>query len=124
MKEAANMVRQLRETAHVVDHGALRLRPAMCRRLVGHGLLEVGMQALVGVQLRTVGGQVEDLDLRRVLDQSRLHGARGMDALVVQDQEHLACRFPDQAFKEADQHRRFQCPVQHYPAQATLVGHS
>ena len=53
----------LREAAHVADQVALELVLAAGRRLARGGLLEVGVQALVGVQLGAVGGQARTNEL-------------------------------------------------------------
>src|SRR5918912_3170540 len=47
----------------MADHGSLELRLVAHRDLAGDRLLQVGIDALVGVQIRAVWGQVEDLDV-------------------------------------------------------------
>ncbi|WP_153885408.1 hypothetical protein [Microvirga tunisiensis] len=65
----------LGQSAHVADDGAFEFVLAAGRRLAGHGLLQVGVQTLVRVQLGALGRQVEDLDLLLALGQRGI-GAR------------------------------------------------
>jgi hypothetical protein len=51
LKDAADPLRPFGEAAHVADGGSLRLLLAARRRLAGDRLLEIGMDALVRVQL-------------------------------------------------------------------------
>jgi hypothetical protein len=51
---------------HVADGGLLERLLAAQWRLAGDVLLEVGIQALIRVELGAVGWQVENLDLRLV----------------------------------------------------------
>ena len=51
------------ESAHVVDDVALQFLQAAGRRLARSGLLQITVDGLVRVDFRTVGRQVEHLDL-------------------------------------------------------------
>lgn len=51
---AADPVGQLGEPAHVADDGALKFGLAAGRRLAGHGVLQVGVQALDRVVMVTL----------------------------------------------------------------------
>src|SRR3712207_6007069 len=97
-KDGADPLRPLGQAAHVADRGSLQLLLAARRRLARDRLLEVGMDALVRVQLRTVRGQVEHLDLRAALGQPVLNQAGPVHLQAVQDQEDLATRLPDLKF--------------------------
>src|SRR3712207_9106709 len=68
-EDGADPLRPLGQAAHVADRGPLQRLLAARRRPAGDRLLEVGVHALVRVQLRTVCGEVEALDLRAVLGQ-------------------------------------------------------
>lgn len=111
----------LRETAQ----GVLEIVLAAGRRLARGGLLQVGVQALVGGQLGAVRGQVEHFDVRSAPSQPVLHRSGAMDRQVsenaqrfarVQDQEHLAASIPDLALHEADQAWRLDRAIQDHPA--------
>jgi hypothetical protein len=64
-EETADPVGQLGDPAHVADDCTLEFGFAAGGRLAGDSLLQVGVQTFVRVQLRTIGWQVEDLDLLR-----------------------------------------------------------
>ena len=74
----------------MADGRLLELTLAAVRRLCRNGRLQVGIEHLVGVELRAVTGQVEDFDIFLVLLQPRLHGSCVMHFQVVQHQEHFA----------------------------------
>ena len=94
----------------MADRGPLQLLLAARRRPAGDRLLEVGVHALVRVQLRTVCGEVEDLDLRAVLGQPVPGQAGPVRLQPVQDEEDLAQGIPDQAPEEAYQVGAFTAP--------------
>ena len=62
-EEGANALWSLGQAAHVVDDSLLELPLAAGERPGGDGLLEIAVQALVGVEVRAVGREVENLDL-------------------------------------------------------------
>ena len=78
------------------------------------GLLQVRIEHLIGVQLGTIAGQVEHLDVRLVLLQSRLHGLGVVHLQVLQHQEYFGAIFfpvlPYQPFHEVDQDGRIYAP--------------
>src|SRR3712207_1331209 len=115
-EEAADTVGQLRQLAHVSDGGALELRLAARRLLAGDRLLQVAVDTLVGVQLRAVAGQVEDLNLGLPPNQPGPDLGRAVNRQAVEDEEDLAAGIPDQAGEEAEQIRRLDWAVQHHPA--------
>src|SRR3712207_7417148 len=121
-EEAADAAGQLRELAHVADGGALELRLAARRLLAGDRLLQVAVDPLVGVQLRAVAWEVEDLDFGLPPGAPGPNLGRAMDWQAVEDEEDLAVGIPDQAGEEADQVGRLDRAVQHHPAQLALVG--
>ena len=64
------------------------------RHLGADGLLEVGVEPLVGIEFRAVAGQEEDFNVPTVLGKPRLHGLAVMHAQVVQDEEDLLASSP------------------------------
>ena len=112
------------EAAHVADCRALQLLLAARRRLAGNRLLEVGMYALVRVEIGTVWGQVVDLDVGPVLGQPILGQTGAVRLQPVQNEEDLPPRVADQALAEADEGRSVDGAVGDHPAQRPSVGHS
>ena len=66
-EEAADALRGFREAAHMADDAALQLRTAAGQWLARDRLLEIAVDTFVRVELRAVGREVEDLDLRGML---------------------------------------------------------
>ena len=62
-EEGANALWSLGQAAHVVDDSLLELPLAAGERPGGDGLLEIAVQALVGVEVRAIGWEVGNLDL-------------------------------------------------------------
>src|SRR3954453_15767650 len=116
-KVASDPFKKLCQPAHVADDGALEFGLAAGRWLAGHGVLQVSIQALVRVQLRTIGWQVEDLDLLRALSQPAPYRLGPMDRQVVPDQKPLARGILDQPAEKADQARGLDGTIEHHPAQ-------
>jgi hypothetical protein len=106
-----------------IKNGALELLQIACRRLARDGVLAIGIQDLVRVQLRAVGGQIEHLALRGVLGQPRAHAVGAREAQIVQDQDHLTAGVADQAGEKADHDRGLDGAAQHHPGQLALAGH-
>src|SRR3954454_3368194 len=113
---AADPRGRLCQPTHVADCGLLELLLAAHRRLAHDVLLEISIQPFIWVEFRTVGRQVEDLDLRLVPAQPLLHHRRAMHRQPIQDQEHFAPGIADQALQEIDQHRRLDRAIEHLPA--------
>jgi hypothetical protein len=63
VEEGANALWPPGEAAHVVDDSLLELPLAAGERLGGDGLLDIAVQALVWIEVRAVGREVENLDL-------------------------------------------------------------
>ena len=84
--------------------------------------LEIAIQILVGIQLRRIRGEVEDLDFLLVLFEPRLDNFRVMDAQVIKNQEYLPpSRSTDQPFQEFDQSLCIESPVVEHPTDQTLI---
>ena len=103
---------QFRQLAHVTDRCLLELRFAARRCLARHRLLQIGVQPLLGIQLRAVRRQIEHLDLRPVRGQPIVNLPRSMRGQAVQDQENLAADVADQAAKKTDHHRGGDRPLE------------
>jgi len=90
---------------------------------LGDALLQIRIQQLVGVQLRRIAGQVEDLDLVLVFREPLLYSLRVMHPEVVQDQKHSRAAPMHKPLHEADQNLRIQRAGENLPAHLALVGH-
>src|SRR4051812_14128495 len=121
-KDGADPLRPLGEAAHVADRRSLQLLLAARRRLAGDHLLEVGVHALVRIEVGTVWGQVVYLDLGTVLGQPVLYQSGAMHPQSVQDEEDLAPGLPDQALEEAYEGRGVDRAVDDHPAQLAPLG--
>lgn len=101
-------------------------QPRLCphRHLRSDGLLEVGVEPLVGVELGAVAGQVEDLDVLLVLGQPSLHGLAVVHAQVVQDQKDLLAPTPaiaHQRLQELDETLVVERAVDDHPVGPPLL---
>jgi len=63
LEVVAHPLRRLLQLAQVSDSGLLELCLASCRGASRHAVLEVGIQALIRIQFRTVAGQIDHLDV-------------------------------------------------------------
>src|SRR3954469_10919731 len=122
-EEGANAFWPPGEAAHVVDDSLLELPLAAGERLGGDGLLDIAVQALVRVEVRAVGREVENLDLILTAVQPRAHQSCPMHLQPVEDEENLATGVADQALEEADQAWRLDRAVEHHPAHLAPVGY-
>ena len=91
--------------------------------LGSYGLLQVGVQALVGVELWAVGRQIKYLQVLHLLRQPFAYHLGMVHPEVVQDQEHLALGRLDEPFEEPNQDLGIQGAIKHHPADLTLVRH-
>src|SRR5215204_441673 len=87
-------------------------------------LLQIGVQALVGVELWAVGRKIKHLQALHLLRQPFAHQLGMVHPEVVQDQEHLAPDSLDESLEETNQDLGIQGANKHHPADLTLVGHS
>src|SRR5215210_1766625 len=122
-EEGANALWPPGEAAHVVDDSLLELPLAAGERPGGDGLLDIAVQALVRVEVRAIGREVENLDLILTSVQPRAHQSRPVHLQPIEDEENLAAGVADQALEEADQSRRLDRAVEHHPAQLASVAH-
>src|ERR687897_2116499 len=95
-EEAADAAGRLRQHAHAPDDGALELRLAARRRLAGDRLLQVTVDPLVRIELRTASGQVEHLDLGFAPGQPGAELGGAVDRQAVEDEKDLAVGIPDE----------------------------
>src|SRR3954470_6314691 len=111
-EEGANALWPPGEAAHVVDDSLLELPLAAGERLGGDGLLDIAVHALVRIEGRAVGREIENLALSLTAVPPRPHQPRPVHLQPVEDEETLAAGVADQALKEADQGRRLDRPVE------------
>lgn len=110
---------------HVLLGGGAQLGLRAYRHLGADGVLEVGVEPLVRVELGAVAGQVEHLDVGDVLGQPRLDGLAVMHAQVVQDEEDLLAQpvaVADERLKELDEPLVVEGSVDDHPVGPALVG--
>lgn len=94
-----------------------------CRSDLGHVLLQVGIEQLVGVQFRRITGQVKDLDLVLMFLEPLLHRLRVMNPEIVQDEEDPLLSSMHKPLHKADQYLGIQCSREDLPSHLALVGH-
>ena len=94
-EEGANALWPSGEAAHVLDDGLLELPLAAGERPGGDCLLNVAVQALVRVEVRAVGREVENFDLILTSVQPSAYRTRPMHLQPVEDEENLASGVAD-----------------------------
>lgn len=94
------------------------------RRLRGDGLLEIGIEAFVRIELRAVRQQVKYLGPVAILVQPFPHDLGVMRAQVVENQENLAVSVLDPSLEEVDQNLGIERTVETHPAPLAPVGGS
>src|ERR1700681_1656178 len=113
---------RLGELTEMTDRGLLQLPFGSGRCLGSHRLLEVGVQAFVGIELGTVRRQKEDFELLGLLLQPFANHLGMMHSQVIQDQEHLTLRVLNQPLEEPNQDLSVQGIGEHHPAHFPLIG--
>lgn len=101
-------IRVLFQFIHVFDYSGFRLGLGTCRHLGADGLLEVTIEALLGIQFRAVPqglslavtGRIEQFDFVLALCYPGYDWLAGMNPRVIQNQECLSAGIPGPGFKK------------------------
>ena len=84
--------------------------------------LDVVVQVLVRVAFKTVGRQVEQLDLVRVLGYPLLDLVGSMHRMAVHDEKHLVLDRAHQAAQKVQKYLGGETALEHLKAQGAVVG--
>jgi len=100
-----------------------QVRKVLAADVAQFDVLEVGADALVGVQLRSVAGEpLQPETLGRALDQEVLDGLAAMDRGAIPEHQELAGDVTEQMLEEADDIRTLVGPLLHEPEQSPIRG--
>lgn len=97
-------------------------RLAIARSRLSHHALDVAVEQLIGIQIRRIARQKEQLNALRMLAQPSLHSLCAMRWMAIDDQKYFAPRVLDQPLAELDELIGTKASFEYHEAHLPLVG--